>query len=88
MFKCKYCESTAGYRIFKPFKNPYHKWEGDPKWAFHIEQKCANCHQHNNFLPQTEELMNELKNNVFMNLDLKERLPFADEQDAVNTDIE
>lgn len=86
MFQCKYCKSDTGYRVFKPFPNPHRKNDRDPKWAFHIEQKCANCHKHNGFLPQTEELLSELKNNVFMKLDTEDRIPFSDEKDAVNTD--
>ena len=78
MFKCKYCECKTNMKVFVPFRNAIRKWVSDPAWNFHIKSICFNCHKFNGFLKQTDELMEELKNNTLMNLELEEReLPFT-----------
>jgi len=94
MFKCKYCESKSEMRVFVPFQNTKRQWVGDPAWNFHIKSICANCHMYNGFIKQTPELMEELKNNTFCNLEIDpkrveairpELIPFADHRDIQNS---
>ena len=73
MFKCKKCTSEKEYKVFAPFVNTRRQWVSDSKWSFHVKSICADCHAFNGFLPQTEDLMNEVRGSVFVPLDLSPR---------------
>lgn len=63
---CKYCDCTSFYEVFVPFRNPSYKIASDPKWAFHIASVCTNCHKHQKFLKQTDELLHKLDHAIIM----------------------
>lgn len=58
------CNHEHHWHIFVPFKNPAHKTDRDPKYAFHIKLECRECSKYLGFAKQTEELMESLKNNT------------------------
>lgn len=85
MFKCKKCQHDVEMNVFVPFVNPNKKWAGDPAWVFHIKSICFKCHSFNGFKKQTPELMEGLRDNTLMNLNLEPRdLPFSDEESLGN----
>lgn len=71
--KCKYCQSESFYYAFVPFKKKQVRAEY-LEWGFHIKRVCGVCHKFNGFAKQTDELMAELKNAVFLpGFDLTDR---------------
>lgn len=92
MFKCKYCSCKTNMKVFVPFKNTRRQWAGDPAWTFHIKSICFDCHKFNDFIKQTDELMEELRDCTIIKSDIEPRdlresqeLPFADEESLKNS---
>ena len=62
LFDCKYCKEITGH-TFSPkfFKNPFYNQPRDPKYLFHIRSTCDVCKRFNKFMPQDEEVMEEVE---------------------------
>lgn len=62
LFDCKYCETITGHTLRpKFFKNPFYQNVKDPKYLFHIRSTCDTCKRFNKFIPQDEEIMEEVE---------------------------
>jgi hypothetical protein len=56
-FECKYCKHNVDLWLLVPFKVD----KEFIKHSFHIKQVCAKCHKFQTFVPQTEEVIERLK---------------------------
>jgi len=82
MFDCKYCHSKQDMKLFVPFKNLTKAFQHDPEYKFHIKQICFDCHKFQQFMKQTPELMDSLRDSVFMDIGINDkRIPFGDPRD-------